>query len=387
VTYIRDFVDHLVESVTGVFAFDIDPDRTEHQNVEKVITETSLVAAMIACIQPIPAADILVLSPLQAKMAVHIGKAKGFEVSQERALEMVTEIMGVVWITVASQLVIGGLAKLLPIVGGIMTFPLNYAATYAIGQVVDYYFDCIRQGEKPQGTVMKDLFARQFKVGKTQGQQLDRDDLQRRAEELRRKVAERDPAMKTKTRLEPKGSGSSVGGGATKAAGSDAGGRRKIKITLSPKGEGKDEDVAGEAPRQGVKKTIGLGDVDPPAKDPDAKSPTKFVGDPTPAGGVPVVTEAAIAAHSKARSADELLEKKAPAPEESPAEPPESSPEPPESSPEPPESSPESPEPSQEPERLSGEELLARLERLAKLKEQGILSDEEFLAAKKKILG
>ena len=38
-------------------------------------------------------------------------------------------------------------------------------------------------------------------------------------------------------------------------------------------------------------------------------------------------------------------------------------------------------------EKLSGDEILARLERLAKLREQGILSDEEFQAAKKKILG
>ena len=79
-------VERVTQSVANVFRFEVDPALDERENVEQVIAETSLVAGLIACIQPIPAADFLVLAPLQAKMALQIGKIKGFELSQERAL-------------------------------------------------------------------------------------------------------------------------------------------------------------------------------------------------------------------------------------------------------------------------------------------------------------
>jgi uncharacterized protein (DUF697 family) len=203
--YLRDFVEHVADSFQSLFNLDADPALTEHENVERVIGHTATVAAIVSMVQPIPMGDFLVLTPIQAKMALHIGRMKGFEISQERAQEIVVEVLGVLGMTLTGQLLIVSVAKLFgPFIGGALTCPLIYAATWAIGNVVDYYFDCLRSNQKPSAQVMKDLFTEQFRVGKARGQALDKSELERKAEELRRKVAERDHDLQTETRLTPR---------------------------------------------------------------------------------------------------------------------------------------------------------------------------------------
>ena len=200
---LRQSLGRLVDSFSNVFTLQVDPNLSEDENVERIVGDTALVAACVACLQPVPAADFLVFAPLQTKMALHIGHAKGFDVSQERAQEIVREVLGAVWLSVASQLVIGGVLKLLP-AGGLLTFPLNYAATWGIGEVVNHYFDVQRLGETPDASSMKAVFRTQFKEGKRRAKALDRDALERKAEELRQKVAARDPNLTTQTRLRPR---------------------------------------------------------------------------------------------------------------------------------------------------------------------------------------
>lgn len=261
-TYLRKFVDNVVTSFANVFKFEADPALSEAENVDRVIAETGLVAACLACVQPIPAADFLILTPLHAKMCLHIGRIKGFELTNERALEIVREVMGTVWLAVASQVLIGSFVKILPVMGSVMTFPLNYAATWAIGKVVDYYFDCLREGIVPSGEAMKALFAEQFKVGRARGEALDKDDIKRRADELRRKVEARDPSLRTETRFEAEAPAAGASPAAASTAGVEAA-RGKIKI----------------APREGPARPKTIGGP-PPAADaaaepssPDAPAP------------------------------------------------------------------------------------------------------------------
>lgn len=298
-TYLRRFVDTVVTSFANVFKFEADPTLTEAENVDRVIAETGIVAACVACVQPIPAADFLILTPLQAKMCLHIGRIKGFEVTNERALEIVREVMGTVWLAIATQVLIGSFVKVLPIAGIVMTFPLNYAATWAIGKVVDYYFDCLREGIVPSGEQMKALFAEQFKVGRERGEALDRNDIQRKAEELRRKVEARDPSLKTETRFEAEAPPPPAGGaGASAAAPDGAGVRQKIKVSL-------------RSSETGARKTIG--------GEPDEAPPEEAAPPPAPVASKP-------------------------------------------------------------------ERLVEQLERLARLRGAGVLTQEEFEAAKKKLL-
>lgn len=373
--YLRNLVDHVVESFSNVFRFEtLDPALGEAENVDKVIRETSTVAACISCIQPIPMADILVLTPLQTKMALQVGKIKGFEVSHERAQEMVREIIGTVWMSVAAQVLIGSFSKVIPIAGAIMTAPLNYAATFAIGKVVDYYFDCLREGEVPSSEVMKDLFAEQFKVGKKQGQDLDKDDLQRKADELRRKVAARDPDLVTETRLKPdplRGAGASAVSAATDApttAAPSGAGRPKIKITLGDAreaaatseaagGAGAGGADAEAAPPPPMRKTIGPEVEGPPAPttadaatspgaDPDDRTEAaRAAGDPD------APTEAARADDGTATEVGSVAAARG------------------------------------RPDHDDPSALVEQLERLARLRDVGVLSPDEFELAKRKLLG
>lgn len=344
--YLRDFIEHVADSFTTLFNLDADPALTEHENVERVIGQTATVAALVSLIQPIPAADFFILTPIQAKMALHIGRMKGFQVTQERAQEIVVEIVGVLGMTLTAQLLIVSVAKLLPVVGGMLSVPLIYAATWAIGNVVDYYFDCLRSDQRPSAEVMKDLFKEQFRVGKQKGQALDQSELQRKAEELRRKVAERDEDLVTETRLDPRASDRLPRPSSSSAAAAPAptadGARRKIKITLGggerdPR-EGRKAEPEPDPERARGKKTIGPEVVAPPT--PEPPSPRKTMGAPAPEPA-PAPAPAPVQAEAPAP---------APASEAKPS-------------------------------------FVDQLERLGRLRDLGVLSADEFDQAKRKILG
>ncbi|MEZ6186103.1 MAG: SHOCT domain-containing protein [Planctomycetota bacterium] len=303
---LAEFLDYVTESFANLFNLDVDPTLDEADNVQKVIGQTGTVAWIVSTAVPIPASDFLLLTPIQTKMAVQIGKIKGFSVSQERAKEIVTEILGVVGMSVTAQMLIVSVAKLVPFVGGFLSAPLVYASTWAIGNVVNYYFDCMRHGSKPSSEAMKELFAEQFRVGKRRSEQLDKDELRRKADELRQRGAAKNPDLVSKSgsrRERP------IPSPAPAPAPAAAAGRQKIKITLPPRQEG----AAGPDEPRRMQKTIGFGD-----------------------------------------------EERAAAPAAAPA-----------------------PAPADAEE----EDLVAQLERLAGLRQQGILTEEEFQQAKERLLG
>lgn len=200
---LREFVDHLASAFSGTLSFEFDPLRPEAQEVDRAISDASVVAGVIACLQPIPAADLFVLSPLYVKLTLHIGRIKGFEVTQERARELVREVLGVIWLGLTGQALIGVLAKAIPPARALLTYPLNYAATWAIGQVVAYYFDCLRLGQAPSKTRMRALFKEQLQVGRQRGQASEPAGILARAEDLRTRIEARDPLLLTRTRLKP----------------------------------------------------------------------------------------------------------------------------------------------------------------------------------------
>lgn len=283
--YLSDFLDHVGESFANLFNLQADPELTERQNVEKVIDQTGTVACIVSMILPIPAADFLTLTPLQAKMTLHIARIKGFQLSEERAKEIVKEIVGVLGLSLTAHLLIVSVSKLIPF-GGLLTVPLIYAATWAIGNVVDYYFDCLRSGNEPSAAAMKALFAEQFRVGKRRGEALDEGDLRRKAEELRRKVEARDPSLRTETRFEA-GDGrapSSASPASGLAAGASGDGPRpKIKVTPRDLNEG-----------SGSRKTIG------------AESDAVVVGAGVEAPAPPAAAPAAAAAPAGGNLIDQL---------------------------------------------------------------------------------
>ena len=136
----------LVKQVLDNFNFDVDPALSQEENVEEVVKSAALLSGAIA-VEPIPFADILLITPVQAKMVLHIGKIYGFEVSGARAAEIARELGATLAYGFAARQVMRGVAKLaLPLIGGLITAPAVYGWTFALGRVAQQYFERKRAG-------------------------------------------------------------------------------------------------------------------------------------------------------------------------------------------------------------------------------------------------
>lgn len=141
-------------------------DLTDDQKVSRIITLFSTVCAAIA-VQPIPFADIFILTPLQAYMGVRIAAIRGVPLSEHQATDLIKEIMGVIGMgMLAQQLGIAAAKLFFPIFGGIATVPVVFGLTYAIGKVMDLYLVAKASGQ----SVSKEKIKEAWKKAKTEGQ-------------------------------------------------------------------------------------------------------------------------------------------------------------------------------------------------------------------------
>ena len=133
-------------------------DLTEDEKVEKVIKIGSAICAGVA-VQPIPFADIFILTPLQAYMGTRIGAIRGFKVTETEAMDLLKQLAGVVGLGMAAQQIVLGLYKIgLPFFAGFTTIPLVFGLTYGIGKVMDAYFIHKRKGQMLDREKMKKIF-------------------------------------------------------------------------------------------------------------------------------------------------------------------------------------------------------------------------------------
>ena len=115
-------------------------DLTDDKKVNQIIVIFSTVCAAIA-VQPIPFADIFILTPLQAYMGSRISAIRGVPMSEKETSDIIKELMGVVGAgMIAQQLGIAAAKIFFPIFGGIATVPVVFSLTFAIGRVMDVYF-------------------------------------------------------------------------------------------------------------------------------------------------------------------------------------------------------------------------------------------------------
>jgi len=145
----------LLKQVLDNFNLDVDPDLSPEENVEEVIKSAALLSGAIAA-EPIPFADMLLITPLQAKMVLHIGKIYGFEITPERAKDIAQELGATFAYGMLARQVMRGVAKLaLPVIGGLITAPAVYGWTYALGRVAQNHFERKRLGlpDSPQEQV------------------------------------------------------------------------------------------------------------------------------------------------------------------------------------------------------------------------------------------
>lgn len=147
----------LLKQVLDNFNFDVDPALSPEQNTEEVIRSAALLAGAISA-EPLPFADLLLITPLQVKMVLHIGKIHGFDITPARAREIVQELGATVAYGMVARQVMRGVAKLaLPVIGGLITAPAVYGWTYALGRTSEVYFQRKATGQpfgKPQQTLV-----------------------------------------------------------------------------------------------------------------------------------------------------------------------------------------------------------------------------------------
>lgn len=180
----------LIKQVLDNFNFDVDPQLTDEDNVEQVIKSAAILSGAIA-VEPIPFADILLITPVQAKMVLHIGKIYGFDITPERAAEIAQELGATVAYGLAARQVMRGIAKMaLPLVGGLITAPAVYGWTFALGRLAQNYFERKHAGLPP--TVRQEQ-KRIIQESKTQSRRVlpSAQDFTDLASELRRRAEEK----------------------------------------------------------------------------------------------------------------------------------------------------------------------------------------------------
>lgn len=144
-------------------------DLTNDQKVSQIIVIFSTVCAGVA-VQPIPFADIFILTPLQAFMGTRISAIRGLRLSEKEASAIIKEIMGVVGAgMIAQQLGIAAAKIFFPIFGGVATIPVVFGLTFAIGKVMDLYFIHQVQGRKLSPDELKRAWSEAKKEGERQG--------------------------------------------------------------------------------------------------------------------------------------------------------------------------------------------------------------------------
>ena len=180
----------LIKQILDNFNLDVDPQLTDEDNVEQVIKSAAILSGAIA-VEPIPFADILLITPVQAKMVLHIGKIYGFEITPERAAEIAQELGATVAYGLAARQVMRGLAKMaLPLVGGLITAPAVYGWTFALGRLAQNYFERKHAGLPPTVRQEQKRIIQESKIqsGRVLPSAQDFTDL---ASELRRRAEEK----------------------------------------------------------------------------------------------------------------------------------------------------------------------------------------------------
>ena len=146
-------------------------DLTADEKANKLIQIFSATCAGVA-IQPIPFADIFILTPIQIYMAERLCAVRGIPIQESSVLQIVAEAGKVMALGIAAQqAAIAAYKTFLPGLGGFMTIPLVYSLTYGIGKVLDHLIVSRAKGHKLSSDEIKNIWSIAKEEGKTKGKQ------------------------------------------------------------------------------------------------------------------------------------------------------------------------------------------------------------------------
>ena len=143
-------------------------DLSDDEKVKR-ITHIACAACAGIAVQPIPFADIFILTPTQAYFGSRIGAIRGVPVSESSTEDLIRELVGVVGLGVIAQQLALGIWKMITFgAGGLVTIPLVYALTFAIMKVIDAYMIAKSQRKTLSNAQLKTIFKSALKEGKRQ---------------------------------------------------------------------------------------------------------------------------------------------------------------------------------------------------------------------------
>jgi len=141
-------------------------DLSDDQKRSRIIHIFSVTCAAVA-VQPIPFADIFVLTPIQAYMGVRLSAIRRMPLSDAEATDLLKEISGIVGLGMVAQQVALGLYKVgLPFLAGFTTIPLVYGLTYAIGRTMDFYLEKKSKRQTVSNADLKEKWEKYREEGK-----------------------------------------------------------------------------------------------------------------------------------------------------------------------------------------------------------------------------
>ena len=181
-----DVLKFVKENTYGINKLNISPD----EKVNKLLLRFAGLCGAIA-VQPIPFADIFILTPIQLYMGTLIAEARGYKFSMSQIYKEILGLIGLAYL--AQQTAIGLYKTVLPFLGAITTIPLVFVLTYAIGKVMDYYFVSKTQGKK----ISKDDLIKAFKeASKDAKKNFSKEEIKKRTSQAKEEMANFKPSVK-----------------------------------------------------------------------------------------------------------------------------------------------------------------------------------------------
>lgn len=142
-------------------------DLNKDQKIEQICVAFGTTCGIVAA-QPIPFADFFILTPIQIYMGKKIADIHGYRIEELEMGQIFKELTATVGMGLLSQQLVIGLYKFIPFLGSVTTIPIVFGMTYAMGKVMNYYFDKKKKGEQISSEEIKKI----FRVGKDAGENI-----------------------------------------------------------------------------------------------------------------------------------------------------------------------------------------------------------------------
>jgi uncharacterized protein (DUF697 family) len=141
-------------------------DINDAKKIDLMVHYASATCAGVA-IQPIPFADILILTPIQIYFGTRIAAICRIPVSESEISEKIKEIIGIIGAGILAQEIAIGIWKAVTFgAGGLLTIPLVYALSYAIMKVIAAYYTAKARGKKLSDEQIKAVYQSAFNEGR-----------------------------------------------------------------------------------------------------------------------------------------------------------------------------------------------------------------------------